>query len=144
MQGFNVFYPFGFDDNGLPTERLVEKEIGKKATDLPRKEFIEKCLEITQKYRDEFKKLWKSIGISADWSLEYSTISSYVRKQSQKSFLELYKKGYIVRKNSPALWDTEFQTSVAQAEIEDKEMESYFHDIKFTLEDGSCFDNFNN
>jgi valyl-tRNA synthetase len=137
MQGFNVFYPFGFDDNGLPTERLVEKEIVKKATELPRKEFIEKCLEITSKYRTEFKNLWKSIGISADWSLEYSTISDYVRKQSQKSFLELYKKNYIERRNSPALWDTEFQTSVAQAEIEDKELESYFHDIKFTLEDGS-------
>lgn len=137
MQGFNVFYPFGFDDNGLPTERLVEKEIGKKATDLPRKEFIEKCLEITGKYRTEFKNLWKSVGISADWSLEYSTISDYVRKQSQKSFLELYKKNYIERRDAPALWDTEFQTSVAQAEIEDKELESYFHDIKFTLEDGS-------
>ncbi len=136
MQGYNVFYPFGFDDNGLPTERLVEKEIGKKAADMPRKEFTELCMTITEKYREEFKTLWKSIGISADWDLEYSTISPYVRKMSQKSFLELYKKGLIIKKTAPALWDIEVQTSIAQAEIDDKEMDSYFHDLKFTLENG--------
>lgn len=136
MQGYNVFYPFGFDDNGLPTERLVEKEINKKAVDMPRKEFISTCLEITGKYRKEFKKLWQSIGISADWDLEYSTISDYSRKMSQKSFLELYKRGFIVKKNAPALWDIEVKTSVAQAEIEDKEFDSFFHDIKFTIETG--------
>ncbi|MFN8671208.1 MAG: valine--tRNA ligase [Candidatus Sericytochromatia bacterium] len=136
MQGYNVFYPFGFDDNGLPTERLVEKEIGKKASDMPRKEFINTCLDITEKYRQEFKKLWQSVGISADWDLEYSTISEYSRKISQKSFLELYKKGFIIKKTAPALWDTEVQTSIAQAEIEDKEFDSFFHDLKFTLENG--------
>ncbi|MEK7432017.1 MAG: valine--tRNA ligase [Cyanobacteriota bacterium] len=136
MQGFNVFYPFGFDDNGLPTERLVEKEINRKASEMPRKEFIETCLNITEKYRQEFKGLWQSIGISADWSLEYSTISDYSRKISQKSFLELYKKGFLVKKNAPALWDIEVKTSVAQAEIEDKEFDSFFHDIKFTIENG--------
>lgn len=136
MQGYNVFYPFGFDDNGLPTERLVEKEIEKKASDLPRKEFIDTCLTITEKYRHEFKKLWQSIGISADWDLEYSTISDSVRKASQKSFLDLYKKGYVVKRNAPALWDTEVRTSVAQAEIDDKESDSFFHDLKFTLANG--------
>lgn len=136
MQGYNVFYPFGFDDNGLPTERLVEKEISKKAADIPRKDFIDTCLTVTEKYRTEFKQLWKSIGISADWDLEYSTISPYVRKLSQKSFLELYKKGFIVKKTAPALWDIEVQTSIAQAEIDDKEMDSFFHDLKFTLENG--------
>ncbi len=137
MQGYNVFYPFGFDDNGLPTERLVEKEIGKKASEMPRKDFIETCLNITEKYRGDFKKLWQSLGISADWELEYSTISPYVRKLSQKSFLELLNKGYIVKKTAPALWDTEVQTSVAQAEIDNKEFDSFFHDLKFSLEDGT-------
>lgn len=136
MQGYNVFYPFGFDDNGLPTERLVEKEIEKKASDLPRKEFIDTCLTITEKYRHDFKKLWQSVGISADWDLEYSTISDKVRKASQKSFLELYKKGYVVKRNAPALWDVEVKTSVAQAEIDDKESDSFFHDLKFTLSNG--------
>ncbi|RYY00359.1 valine--tRNA ligase, partial [bacterium] len=136
MQGYNVFYPFGFDDNGLPTERLVEKEIGKKAADMPRNEFIEACMTTSEKYREEFKNLWKSIGISADWDLEYATISPYVRKMSQKSFLELQKKGLIVKKTAPALWDIEVQTSIAQAEIDDKEMDSFFHDLKFTLENG--------
>jgi valyl-tRNA synthetase len=136
MQGYNVFYPFGFDNNGLPTERLVEKEIGKKGSEMPRKEFIDNCLSITEKYQVDFKKLWQSIGISADWDLEYATISPYVRKQSQKSFLELYRKGHIIKKTSPALWDTEVQTSVAQAEIDNKEFDSFFHDLKFTLENG--------
>ncbi len=136
MQGFNVFYPFGFDDNGLPTERLVEKELNRKASEMPRKEFIETCLQITEKYRTEFKHLWQSIGISADWDLEYSTISPYVRKLSQKSFLELLKKGAIIKKTAPALWDIEVQASVAQAEIDDKEFDSFFHDLTFTLENG--------
>ncbi len=136
MQGYNVFYPFGFDNNGLPTERLVEKEIGKKGSEMPRNEFIENCLETTSKYQTEFKKLWQSIGISADWDLEYATISPYVRKLSQKSFLELFSKGHIIKKTSPALWDTEVLTSVAQAEIDNKEFDSFFHDLKFTLENG--------
>ena len=69
MQGYNVFYPFGFDDNGLPSERLVEKESGIQARDLPRSEFCEKCVETTQKYEAEFKALWKAMGFSCDWNL---------------------------------------------------------------------------
>ena len=65
MQGYNVFYPFGFDDNGLPTERLVEKK-RIKAKDLPRSEFVKKCLATTAKYEQEFKDLWQSLGFSVD------------------------------------------------------------------------------
>ncbi len=137
MSGYNVFYPFGFDDNGLPTERLVEKEIGKKGSEMPRQEFVAQCLDVTKHYREVFKDLWKSVGISADWNLEYSTISPAVQKTSQKSFLDLYEKWAMYKKNAPALRCTECQTGVAQAEVEDKEFESVFYDIQFSLEDGS-------
>jgi valyl-tRNA synthetase len=92
MSGYNVFYPFGFDDNGLPTERLVEKEIGKKGSEMERSEFIRICLETTKKYRTLFRDLWTSIGISADWNLEYSTIDPLAQRVSQRSFLELLSK----------------------------------------------------
>lgn len=69
MKGYSFFYPFGFDDNGLLSERLVEKETGVKAKDLPRSEFCEKCIDTTQKYENEFKSLWESIGFSCDWNL---------------------------------------------------------------------------
>jgi len=135
MQGYNVFYPFGFDNNGLPTEKLVEKEINKKGSELPRKEFVETCLQVTDKYIAKFRELWQSLGISADWSLEYTTISQMSQRISQRSFLELLEKGVATKKTSPALWCTVFQTSVAQAEIDNKETESFFHYLKFKLED---------
>lgn len=131
MRGFNVFYPFGFDDNGLPTERLVEKELEIKGSEMERKAFVEKCLQVTDKYRKLFKGLWQSVGLSVDWNIEYSTISPFVQKISQESFLDLYKKGLVVRRSSPALWCTECQTSVAQAEVEDKEFDSVFYQINF-------------
>ncbi len=136
MNGYNVFYPFGFDDNGLPTERLVEKEIGRKWADMPRQDFINICLETTKKYREQYKELWKSTGISADRSLEYSTISPFVQKISQRSFIELYKKWLIYKKAFPALRCPECQTSVAQAEVEDKEIDTTFYWLSFTLENG--------
>ncbi|EKD25245.1 MAG: hypothetical protein ACD_80C00097G0007 [uncultured bacterium (gcode 4)] len=137
MSGCNVFYPFGFDDNGLPTERLVEKEIGKKWSEMPRKEFIAECLRVTKGYREQFKDLRKSVGVSADRSLEYSTISPLVQRISQRSFLDLLSKKTIYKKNFPALRCPECQTSVAQAEVEDKEFDSTFYDLQFTLEDGT-------
>jgi len=137
MSGFNVFYPFGFDDNGLPTERLVEKEIGRKGVEMPREEFNAACLEITRKYRDEFKRLWISVGISADWGLEYSTISPLAQRVSQKSFLELYKNRQVVQRNIPALWCTECATSIAQAELDDKEVDAVFYDIAFKTATGT-------
>lgn len=135
MQGYNVFYPFGFDDNGLPSERLVEKESGIHARDLPRSEFINKCVETTQKYEAEFKTLWKAMGFSCDWNLEYSTVSRNSQRLSQKSFIELAKAGHAYIKESPVLWCTECQTSIAQAELESKEVESSFHYLKFFVGD---------
>ena len=80
---YNVFYPFGFDDNGLPSERLVEKEQGKKAHEIGREEFSKLCYETTDKYEDEFKDLFSSVGLSTDWSLKYKTVSPETIRISQ-------------------------------------------------------------
>lgn len=136
MQGYNVYYPFGFDDNGLPSERLVEKEYNIRAMDIPRSEFCEKCVETTQRYEEQFLELWKSMGFSCDWNLQYHSISDKAQKISQQSFIELAKEGHAYAKESPVLWCTECQTSIAQAELETKEMESYFHYIPFQTEGG--------
>ena len=137
MRGFNVFYPFGFDDNGLPSERLVEQESGVKAKDLPRSEFCEKCVSTTQKYEAEFKALWQSMGFSCDWNLQYSTVSQEVQALSQKSFIELARAGRAYIKESPVLWCTECQTSIAQAELETKDLDSSFNYIPFMGEEGT-------
>jgi valyl-tRNA synthetase len=131
MCGYSVFYPFGFDDNGLPTERYVEQQKDIKAHQLPRGEFIELCLETTHAVEQEFKKLWQRMGLSVDWRAEYSTISASTRKLSQESFIELYKKGFIFRRDEPALYCTFCRTSVAQAELDDKEEASTFNDLIF-------------
>lgn len=134
MQGKNVFYPFGFDDNGLPTERLVEKEEGMRAGTMPRSEFIEKCLLTTEKYVCEFKNLWLSMGFSVDWNLQYETISESTQKISQKAFLDMAKAGKAYIKESPVLWCTNCQTSIAQAELESKDIESTFNYIPFIVD----------
>jgi valyl-tRNA synthetase len=131
MSGFSVYYPFGFDDNGLPTERYVEKKIQKSAHQFSRSEFINLCLDETREAEDQFKALWQRMGLSADWDKCYSTISDRVRAISQESFIRLYKKGYIYRKQEPALFCTTCQTSVAQAELDDMEKDSFFNDIVF-------------
>ncbi|MCL1858810.1 MAG: valine--tRNA ligase [Oscillospiraceae bacterium] len=135
MQGYNVFYPFGFDDNGLPSERLVEKETGIKARDIPRSQFCDKCIEITKKYEEEFMSLWKSMGFSCDWNLQYSTASLNTQRLSQKSFLELAKAGHAYIKESPVLWCVECQTSIAQAELDTiEDVETTFNYIPFMCE----------
>ena len=131
MQGYDVFYPFGFDDNGLPTERLVEKDEHIRANMLPRSEFRTKCMNTIGKYESEFKDLWKRLGFSVDWNLQYQTISDLSQKISQKSFLELAKMQKAYMKESPVLWCTECQTSIAQAELETRECETIFHYLYF-------------
>lgn len=137
MQGYDVFYPFGFDDNGLPTERLVEKDEKIRAKSLPRSEFRNKCMNTIEKYEGEFKELWKNLGLSVDWNLQYQTISDLSQRISQKSFIELAKQGKAYMKTSPVLWCTECQTSIAQAELETKECETRFNYLNFELEEGS-------
>lgn len=137
MSGFAVFYPFGFDDNGLPTERFVEKKRDVTAHSMKRSDFIELCLKETHEVEEQFKQLWQQMGLSVDWDLCYSTISKSSRKISQESFIELYKKGFIYRKHEPALYCTTCRTTVAQAELDDLEKPSLFNDIAFKDEDGN-------
>lgn len=136
MAGKTVFYPMGFDDNGLPTERLVEKVKKVRATDMSREAFIELCEGVAEEARIEFRNLFSSTALSVDWRQEYSTISADSRRISQMSFLDLFKKERAYRQLQPMLWDPVDQTAIAQAEVEDKELPSHFSDIKFGLEDG--------
>lgn len=136
MSGYSVFYPFGFDDNGLPTEKFVEKKRGITAHNLKRSEFIKICLEETQTVEKEFEALWKNIGLSVDWKFCYSTIDDRSRAISQESFIRLYDKGFVYRKDEPALYCTTDRTSVAQAELEDVEIQTKFNTIKFQTEAG--------
>lgn len=140
MSGFSVFYPFGFDDNGLPTERFVETKRGVTAQQFSRTEFIRLCLEETTAVEEQFKSLWQRMGLSVDWSKCYSTISEMARRISQDSFIQLYKKGYVYRKDEPALYCTTCQTSVAQAELDDVQEPSVFYDIQFSASFDSAQD----
>lgn len=137
MHDNNVLYPFGFDDNGLATERFVEKKREIRGYQLPRPEFIKICLEETQKAQEIFKQLWTRIGLSVDWSKKYSTIDARSQRISQQSFLDLLDKGYVYRRDEPALYCTTCRTSVAQAELDDKEKPSTFYTIAFADQKGN-------
>lgn len=137
MSGKDVFYPMGFDDNGLPTERLVEKTLNIKGSAMPREEFVARCREVVKDAEDEFRRLFKSAALSVDWNQEYQTISDEVRRISQASFVDLMQKGEAYRDFRPTYWDWVDQTAIAQAEIENKEMPGVMNEIEFTLEDGS-------
>jgi len=133
MTGHNVYYPMGFDDNGLPTEKFVEKKLKIRSKDLKRSEFISTCLNECLAVEETFKDLWKSIGLSVDWNYCYTTISPKVRAVSQKNFLQMLRKGLVYRKQEPALFCTDFQTTVAQAELDTIETNSFFNTLKFDL-----------
>ena len=133
MQGLNVYYPFGYDDNGLPTERYVERSRGLRARDIGRPAFVAACLETSAEVEARFEQFWQRLGISADWRLSYSTISPLARRTSQWSFLDLHRKGRIYRAQAPNPWCVECETAVAQAELEDAERETTFYTLQFEL-----------
>src|SRR5258707_414807 len=137
MKGYNVFYHMGYDDNGLPTERLVEKREGITASQVGRAAFIEKCLELSEEAEKDYQALWQRLGLSIDWRYSYRTIDEQSRKTSQWSFLDLYKKGLAYRREAPAIWCPECRTAIAQAELNDLERESEFVTLAFTLADGA-------
>ena len=135
MKGFNVLYPFGTDNNGLPTLKLIEKEKKIRAKDMSREKFIELCKKTIEKeFIPEFLSDAKRLGISADWNIFYSTIDKRSRRISQKSFINLYKNGREYRIESPALWCTKCQTTIAQVELEDQNKETLFVDIIFKVD----------
>ena len=164
MSGMNIFYPLGWDDNGLPTERRVqnffniradvkapyeknlklEQPVGADAKKPPRivsrPNFIEACHQVTKEDEKVFKSLWRRIGLSVDWREEYATIDDKSRLLAQHSFLDLVRKGHVYSVTAPCMWDVDFQTAVAQAEVEDREQAGAFHDLKFAVE--GCDDTF--
>lgn len=138
MIGKTVFYPMGFDDNGLPTERLVESIKGKKASQYPtREDFIKDCKEVVNDAEDKYRALFKSTALSVDWNEEYQTVSATSRAISQASFLDLLAKDQAYRDFRPTYWDWVDQTAIAQAEIENKELPGTMNEIVFALEDGT-------
>ncbi|MBI3190039.1 MAG: class I tRNA ligase family protein, partial [Ignavibacteriales bacterium] len=161
MLGKNISYPMGWDDNGLPTERRVQNLLkircspekpyhpdwkakrnkGEKepVEEVSRKNFIEACALITKEDEAQFEKLWRHLGLSLDWSQQYATIDAHSRTLSQLSFLELLEKGQVYQAETPMMWDVDFQTAVAQAEIEDRKITGAFYDIRFGIEGGGEF-----
>ena len=137
LRGFNVYYPMGFDDNGLPTERLVEKVKKVRASNMPREEFVGICREVVVEAEEEFRRLFKSVALSIDWNQEYQTISDNSTAISQMSFLDLVEKDRAYRKLQPTLWDPIDATALAQAEVVDVEMPSCMNDITFKTESGA-------
>jgi valyl-tRNA synthetase len=129
----NVFCPFGTDDNGLPTERLIEKLKKVKSKEMSRADFIKLCLKTLKEITPDFIQDWKDLGISCDYDIYYSTIDDNSRKMSQESFIELFKQKRIYKKEFPTIWCPECQTAIAQAELEDKGFSGLFLTLKFSV-----------
>jgi len=136
MRGYQVFYPMGFDDNGLPTERLVEKRLGIKASQVERQEFIRCCLEISEEAEKEYRALWQRLGLSIDWTLTYRTIDANCRRLSQASFIDLVLKKLAYRRQAPTLWCPLCRTAIAQADLEDNQRETEFVTLPFKSPNG--------
>ena len=166
MRGFDVFYPMGWDDNGLPTERRVQNYYGvrcdpslpydpnfqppqiggdnkssKAADQLPisRRNFIELCERLTEEDEKAFENLWRNLGLSVDWSQTYRTISGSAQKVSQQAFLNNLSRGEAYTAMAPTLWDVTFRTAVAQAELEDREQPGAYHKVGFDGPNGKIF-----
>jgi len=154
MRGMEVFYPMGWDDNGLPTERRVQNhfgvrcdpsvpydpgfeppaEDGRDANEpvaVSRPNFVELCLRLTESDEQAFEHLWRTLGLSVDWSMTYTTIGRLAQRISQRSFLGLLARGAAYQLEAPTLWDVDFQTAVAQAELEDRERPGAMHRVRF-------------
>ena len=155
MRGREVFYPMGWDDNGLPTERRVQNYYGvrcdpplpydpsftppteppKPPVSVSRPNFIELCARLTAEDEKAFERLWKYLGLSVDWSMTYATIGRKSQQVSQLAFLHLLERGLAYQNEAPTLWDVDFKTAVAQAELEDREVAGAFHKIAFRIAD---------
>jgi valyl-tRNA synthetase len=158
MRGKAVFYPMGWDDNGLPTERRVQNYYGvrcdpslpydpefqppatpgKQPISVSRPNFIELCTRLTTEDEKAFERLWRYLGLSVDWSMTYATIGPAAQRVSQIAFLRLLKRGLAYQVEAPTLWDVDFRTAVAQAELEDRELAGAYHRIAFARPDGGA------
>ncbi|MDO4665031.1 MAG: valine--tRNA ligase [Actinomycetaceae bacterium] len=162
MRGMNVFYPMGWDDNGLPTERRVQNYFGVRCdpslpydpdfqpphrggtgksiklrdqVPISRKNFIELCWELTAADERHFEALWRHLGLSVDWHHHYQTIGTNAQKVAQAAFLRNLARGEAYQAEAPGLWDVTFQTAVAQAELEAREYPGFYHSLVFHGED---------
>ena len=166
-QGKVIFYPMGWDDNGLPTERRVQNYYGvrcdptlpydpsftppleggdnasSKAADqvpISRRNFVELCERLTVEDEKKFEELWRTLGLSVDWSQTYRTISDESQRTAQRAFLRNLSRGEAYQADAPTLWDITFRTAVAQAELEDKDMPGAYHRVSFHKPDGGTID----
>jgi len=158
MRGKEVFYPMGWDDNGLPTERRVQNYFGvrcdpslpydadftppekpdpKKQVPISRANFIELCEKLVEEDEQVFESLWRTLGLSVDWSQTYTTIGTRAQTVSQRAFLRNFARGEAYLQESPTLWDVTFQTAVAQAELEARDYAGAYHRVAFRQADGS-------
>jgi valyl-tRNA synthetase len=158
MRGKAVFYPMGWDDNGLPTERRVQNYYGvrcdpslpydedftppekpdpKKQVPISRPNFIELCERLVEQDEEVFEQLWRTLGLSVDWSQHYTTIGPKSQTVSQRAFLRNFARGEAYLQEAPTLWDVTFQTAVAQAELEAREYAGAYHRVAFRKPDGS-------
>jgi valyl-tRNA synthetase len=159
MRGKEVFYPMGWDDNGLPTERRVQNYFGVRCdpslpydpdfvppdqssrgksqpVSVSRPNFIELCVRLTIEDEKAFEHLWRFLGLSVDWSMTYSTISKAAQRVSQQMFLHLLERGLAYQVEAPTLWDIDFRTAVAQAELEDRDQPGAYHRVRFAGPEG--------
>ena len=157
MRGYAVFYPMGWDDNGLPTERRVQNYYGvrcdpslpydpgftppddpdpKNQIPVSRRNFVELCERLTAEDEVAFEDLWRRLGLSIDWTQTYQTIDDNARAVSQRAFLRNLARGEAYQAEAPTLWDVTFRTAVAQAELEDRERPGAYHRIGFARSDG--------
>jgi valyl-tRNA synthetase len=136
MRGERVLYPMGFDDNGLPTERFVERTIQRKASEMDRAEFLAQCLKLIQQTEDRFESLWQRLSLSVDWNYRYSTMAPRSQATSQWSFIQLHQLGHVYAQLAPTLWCSDCRTAIAQADLEDKLFPTLFTTFAFHLPDG--------
>jgi valyl-tRNA synthetase len=159
MNGKSVFYPMGWDDNGLPTERRVQNYYGvrcdpslpyqpeftppekpdpKKQVPISRPNFVELCEELVERDEQVFEQLWRTLGLSVDWKEHYTTVGTKSRTVSQRAFLRNLARGEAYLSEAPTLWDVTFQTAVAQAEIEARDYAGHYHRVAFHRADGTA------
>ena len=133
MSGSDVLFPFGYDDNGIASERLTESELDIRHQDFERREFQAKCREVCREYEADFTEKMQGVGVSIDWNNTYRTISPEVQRVSQLSFVDLYDQGREYREEAPAIWCPDCETAISQVETEDATQDSHFNDIAFEV-----------